>query len=377
MVQWKLWTLEHLMNSGFGRPFPRHGLQLLFWFANHCVICELINYVVIMKLVSDCHPERGFYGFHLFSNIEELLPVLDKPRKRKSNRQVAYFEVGNLNTEIYPASANLPAYVRENYGLDGNRGNYNIDRIIISYQVRTRVVETVYVTEHDRVSFGRFSPDRTYEISSELIRALQNPQLDLTTFLTHTGYYGDIQVVEANDIEEIYYPEPSAQQMFNIVQTYSGSTARTEQSDDLRFFSEAFNQQPDVNIEPFSYDQQVHYIINVTSHNSGLVANSEVQRKYSRPKTNKRPQDLRQSYWPSGWEKPYKGFDEEAKKRSGGGGFSFVKILLSAGVLYLAAKCFSWLRNWWKVDLNENFVKMIPWRTPSYQHTHIMLDYVY
>lgn len=53
------------------------------------------------------------------------------------------------------------------------------------------------------------------------------------------------------------------------------------------------------------------------------------------------------------------------------------KILLSAGVLYLAAKCFGWLRNCCKVDLNENVLKMIPWRTPSYQQTHIMLDYVY
>lgn len=50
MVQRQLCTLEHLMNSGFGRPFPRHGLQLLFWFANHCVTCELINFVLIIKV---------------------------------------------------------------------------------------------------------------------------------------------------------------------------------------------------------------------------------------------------------------------------------------------------------------------------------------
>lgn len=138
--------------------------------------------------------------------------------------------------------------MRENYGLYGNCSNYNIDRIIISYQVRTRVVEMVYVTEHDGAAFGRFSPDRTYEISSELIQTLQSLQLDLDTFLTHTGYWGDLQVVQSNHIEEIHHPEPSAQQMFNMVQTYSGCTARTEQRNDLRFFSEAFNQQLDVSL---------------------------------------------------------------------------------------------------------------------------------
>lgn len=50
MVKRQLCTLEHLMNTEFGRPFPRHGLQLLFWFANHCVTCEFSNVVVIIKV---------------------------------------------------------------------------------------------------------------------------------------------------------------------------------------------------------------------------------------------------------------------------------------------------------------------------------------
>lgn len=341
MVQWHLCTLEHLMNSGFGRPFPRHGLQLLFWFANHCVTCELINSVLVMKM--------------------------------------AYFEVGNLNTETYPSSANLPTYVRENYEFNGNCVNYNIDRIIISYQVRTRVVETVYVTEHDTAVFGRFSPDRTHEISCELIQALQNPQLDLTTFLTQMGYYGDMVVVQDNNINETHYPEPSAQPMYNMVQTNSGSTTM-EQSDNLRFFSEAFNQQLNVNIEPFSSDQQGYYTVNITQYNSGLAV--EVQPKYRRPKAKKRQQALWQSYCHSEWERAYKGFAEESNKRNGGGGgggggIGLIRILLSVGALYLAARCFSWLRSWWNSDLNEHVLKMMPWRTPSYQRTHIMLDYVY
>lgn len=50
MVKRQLCTPEHLMNTEFGRPFPRHGLQLLFWFANHCVTCEFSNVVVIIKV---------------------------------------------------------------------------------------------------------------------------------------------------------------------------------------------------------------------------------------------------------------------------------------------------------------------------------------
>nr|XP_046256954.1 uncharacterized protein LOC124065546 isoform X2 [Scatophagus argus] len=374
MVEWQLCTLEHLMNSRFGRPFPRHGLQLLYWFANCCVTFEMINFVVIMKLVSDCQPENGFYGFHSFGNIEELLPVLDRPRRRKAKRKVEYYEVGNLNTETYPSAANLPTFVRENYDLHGNRGKYNTDRIIISYQMTANVVETVYITEHDGAGFGRFSPDGTYEISPELIQALQSPHLDLTTFLTQMGYYGDIQIVQANDIDEIGYPELSVNQMFNTVQTYSGSTTRTAQIDD---FLNAFKEQLWTNAEPFNYDQQLHYIVNVTSHSNY----GEVQHKHRKPKATKRPRALRQSYWPSAWEQISEGYNKQVTRGGGGGGggggFSFFKILLSAGALYLAAKCFSWLASWWKVNLNENTLKMIPWRTPSYRHTHIMLDYVY
>lgn len=52
MVQWQLCTPENLMYSGFGRPFPRHGLQLLFWFSNQCVTCEVVQLVVTMKVRS-------------------------------------------------------------------------------------------------------------------------------------------------------------------------------------------------------------------------------------------------------------------------------------------------------------------------------------
>lgn len=193
-----------------------------------------------------------------------------------------YYEVGNLNTESYPAAANLPAYVRENYGLRGNRDNRNIDRIIISYQVRTRVVERVYVTEHDGENVGRFNPDRTCEISYELIQALQSPQLDLNNFLIRVGYFEFVPVLPVNNREEMHYQEQ----------------ARAVQGE---AFSEAYSGQLHLNIEPFSYDQQAHYNVSITTYNSQLTANySEVQHNYSA-----RP--MWQSYWPSGLEHLHEG----------------------------------------------------------------------
>lgn len=59
--------------------------------------------------------------------------------------------------------------------------------------MQTRLVETMHVTKHDEGFSGRFSPHGTYKVSCELIQVLQNPELDITTFLNHMGYYTDIQ----------------------------------------------------------------------------------------------------------------------------------------------------------------------------------------
>ncbi|KAJ4944724.1 hypothetical protein JOQ06_013264 [Pogonophryne albipinna] len=62
---------------------------------------------------------------------------------------------------------------------------------------------------------------------------------------------------------------------------------------------------------------------------------------------------------------------DSVKKKKEGGGVSFVKILLSAGMLYLAAKCFGWLRSWWRLGPDENTLRKM------LSHRHVMLDYVY
>ncbi|MEQ2186184.1 hypothetical protein GOODEAATRI_026128 [Goodea atripinnis] len=125
--------------------------------------------------------------------------------------QLVYFVVGNLNTLSYPESADLPPFVRENHGMGSSS---NSDRIIISYQVKTRVVEKVYVTEHDYGDIGQFRSDGTHEVSPELIRVLQNSQLDLSSFLTQMGYYEDEEMFQ--DTEEMQ--DPSVQMMLRMMQ---------------------------------------------------------------------------------------------------------------------------------------------------------------
>uniref|UniRef100_A0A8C7YC38 Uncharacterized protein n=1 Tax=Oryzias sinensis TaxID=183150 RepID=A0A8C7YC38_9TELE len=123
---------------------------------------------LLTQLQSHVQPEEGDFGFH---------------RKK----QLVYFVVGNLNADRYAAAASLPPNVRENYNTFGGYDSNNTDRIIISYQSTSRQVEAVYVTEHDDADFGMFRHDGTFQVSAELIRALQNPQLDLSAFLTQMG----------------------------------------------------------------------------------------------------------------------------------------------------------------------------------------------
>ncbi|XP_029931604.1 uncharacterized protein LOC115376216 [Myripristis murdjan] len=315
-----------------------------------------------MLLVSDCQPENGCYGFHLFGNIEELLPVL---RRRK--RRLAYYLVGNLNTETYPASANLPAYVTEYYRLSNNPDSVttlydNLDRIIISLRVGTRVVETVYVTEHDMFVSGRFSPDNTHEVSPALIRALQSPELDLSTFLTHMGYYQGMQVARVEDIGQIHNQELSAQQILDLLQSYSGYSA--------------IGQQIYVNTTSSSYGQDVQYDFNLTSaYNQYIPDYGVVWYDYRRSRAVTGARASVHGFGLSAWEWSDPGSDDWTNKWKECGILA-AKVILCMGAVYLAAKGLSWLRSCWSVDSHGKSFRTMSRIRPPLQ-THIMLDYVY
>lgn len=115
MVQ-TLNELAQLRDSGFGQPWPRHGLKLLYWFANECISFENNN-----EMHSECDPANGDFGFHCFENREQnavkILPNVNTP----------YYVVGNLKSR---GADQLPPYVSENYST--NHNDSNTDRIIVS-----------------------------------------------------------------------------------------------------------------------------------------------------------------------------------------------------------------------------------------------------
>ncbi len=153
--------LSDLRETRFGQPYPRHGLNLLWWFANDCVQIDSNR-----RLIAQCNPASGAFGFHQFYNSGRFLPYSKQ-----------YYEVGNLNT---PDS--LPDYVTEHY--TGYSDSSNMDRIIVSFKSSwsSPRFDTIYVTQHsDEVHFDQ---NHTYCISTGLIKNIQ--ELSREDFLSET-----------------------------------------------------------------------------------------------------------------------------------------------------------------------------------------------
>lgn len=148
--------IEDLSRSRFGQPSPRHGLELLFWFAKEYIIFDNNNQIVLKY-----DPKDGHFGFHRFQNRidniqdDRLLPTQTSP----------YYEVGNLHS---PGASYLPFYVRKKFTnqMDGS----NTDRIIIGSNSDGAV--QVYVTQHE--DQRNFSHDHTCRISDSLLYEIHN-----------------------------------------------------------------------------------------------------------------------------------------------------------------------------------------------------------
>lgn len=159
--------LDHLENSGFGRPHPRHGLKLLYWFAKRCLYFDGNK---SMRWRYD--PEERQYGFHPFKNRYNKTGV-----KLLPETNLHYYEVGNLSKE---GANDLPAYVREEYHHHHDKSN--IDRIIVS--VDDECFDKVYITEHQGQS--NYNSDATYCISRGLLMIIK--RLTLEDFLSQMDY---------------------------------------------------------------------------------------------------------------------------------------------------------------------------------------------
>uniref|UniRef100_A0AAY5KZN2 Uncharacterized protein n=1 Tax=Esox lucius TaxID=8010 RepID=A0AAY5KZN2_ESOLU len=175
MVQ-TLNNMEELRDSEFGRPKPRHGLKLLYWFAN--------NYIVFNEdhqMVAQYDPDDGDFGFHPFHNRLEC--GNNDCRRLLPDDGNQFFEVGNLHFSV---SKSMPKYVWKDYS--GYPGDSNMDRLIISMRP-DEIVDKVYVTQHDDLM--TFDPVNTYRISRGLLMIIcghRSAGMSLGDFLNQVGY---------------------------------------------------------------------------------------------------------------------------------------------------------------------------------------------
>ncbi|KAK7165755.1 hypothetical protein R3I93_005744 [Phoxinus phoxinus] len=152
--------LSHLRDTGFGQPYPRHGLALLWWFADKRVEIDDDGNMIAQR----CDPEHKDFGFHLFHNREGILPDSDLP----------YYEVGNLHYDVnnrHPAGK-LPRLVTKNYNQAVRESN--ADRIVVSVasDKNDKWFDSIYVTHH--LGQGLFDVNATYRISQGLIRKMKS-----------------------------------------------------------------------------------------------------------------------------------------------------------------------------------------------------------
>lgn len=156
----KLNNIHDLKNITYAKSAPRHGLQLLFWFAQNIVTVDQ-NKILILDSNFDLN--RGDFGFHHYGNREDILPSLSSWQ--------SYYSVGNLKS---PGANALPAYVRKYYR-NTNVPERNMDRLIISVkQNRPNKILSVFITAHD-LNKNEFNPSDTYEIDPALLLQIGDP----------------------------------------------------------------------------------------------------------------------------------------------------------------------------------------------------------
>ncbi|XP_056592052.1 uncharacterized protein wu:fc75a09 [Triplophysa dalaica] len=183
--------ISELQESGFGQPWPRHGLKLLYWFADECISDAWNDDMILL-----CDPTGGDFGFHFFSNrcnrpSVKLLPDV----------KFHYYVVGNLNS---PGAYMLPDYVRE----DNTRrieDNSNADRIIVCYPGENKFGK-VYVTTHKDKS--NYDPSATFHITRTLIWLIKAYE-SINDFLRDTRYRTPNQIVPtSNPVSPVWYYNP-------------------------------------------------------------------------------------------------------------------------------------------------------------------------
>uniref|UniRef100_A0A3B1J140 Uncharacterized protein n=1 Tax=Astyanax mexicanus TaxID=7994 RepID=A0A3B1J140_ASTMX len=150
-------SLPDLRNAEYGQPYPRNGLNLLYWFATDFVEVNEDNTVSVRAY----SPSEKHFGFEWFHNNEGLFPQTG----------LKYYEVGSLHRDKLKE---LPEYVRRGY--TRHMDDSNTDRIVVGIPKRrgrlSSVLKSIYVTSHDDQK--KFDPDETFRITPQLLSIISN-----------------------------------------------------------------------------------------------------------------------------------------------------------------------------------------------------------
>ncbi|KAK9980075.1 hypothetical protein ABG768_013472 [Culter alburnus] len=167
---------NELKKSGYGSASPRHGLQLLFWFAQRVDVDQNNQFHLNFT------PDQNAYGFHYFGNGEELLPPL--------NPGQTYYSFSKLSG---PSANKFPGYVLKYYPQKYNtiteKQEKNMDRLVVSLDNKTkRRIFRVFITAHNPGS-NYFNPNETYEIDLALILQIRKSYCNYNVIFKTTQHY--------------------------------------------------------------------------------------------------------------------------------------------------------------------------------------------
>ncbi|XP_065144944.1 uncharacterized protein [Paramisgurnus dabryanus] len=170
----RLNNFDDLRNVNYGKHFPRHGLKLLFWFAQIITSVDQNNVFQV-----NFEPRRGDFGFHRFRNYEHILPPLNYLYD-------GYYSVGNLNS---PAATALPNFVTWDC-YSSHYPEHNMDRFVAAViQNNPTRINRVFLTSHTYQQ-NSFEPYDTYHYDrytfEDALRIFNEP--GLAAFLTLVEY---------------------------------------------------------------------------------------------------------------------------------------------------------------------------------------------
>ncbi|KAJ8336750.1 hypothetical protein SKAU_G00379700 [Synaphobranchus kaupii] len=161
--------IKDLGEKDFGHNFPRHGLNLLYWFSHEYITFDNNDNMQPAK-----DPKDGAFGFHYYGNKEHVLPSLD------NNRKFAYYIVGNLfDDRKLPQNERLPYYVSDEFKSSKNldsRDQNNKDRILVR-RTPYGSIDQVYITQHYDFNTNHgsaYDRENTYAVGKELLKAIRN-----------------------------------------------------------------------------------------------------------------------------------------------------------------------------------------------------------